>query len=215
MTTGTPAQETAQETRRGTLHDTSLAVWDIPTAAAGERFAVKIGAKSTAGCTMAGCRIDVLDGAGAVVASGRLGASHWPGTDGLHWAEVELDAPAEPGRAGFSACLDAGQVEPPHADATLAFSVSLVAAPEHTVTVKVTADGSPLEQAYVRLGPYRAITDATGLAAIKAAKGRYELVVWKTGYDAPVTPLAIGADAAVTVEACALPEDDPDSHWTA
>jgi hypothetical protein len=35
---------------------------------------------------------------------------------------------------------------------------------------------------------------ASGVAAVKLAKGRYELVVWKTGYDSPATPIIIDAD---------------------
>ena len=42
-------------------------------------------------------------------------------------------------------------------------------------------------------------TDASGTAAVKLAKGRYELVVWKSGYDAPVTPIAIETDAFAAV----------------
>jgi hypothetical protein len=207
MTADAPASET--------LHETSLAVWDIPTAAAGERFAVKIGAKSEAGYALAGYWIDVLDGTGAVVASGRLGAAPWPGTDALFWAEVELDAPAEPGAAGFSVRFDAGQLDEPHSGAALAFDVPVVARAEHNVTVKVTAGGASVQEAYVRLGPYRGVTDAGGVAAVKVAKGSYELVMWKAGYDAPTMPLAVEADATVAIDAKILPEDDPDSHWTA
>jgi hypothetical protein len=205
----------ADALEKQTLHETSLAVWDIPTAAAGERFAVKVGAKSEAGCALAGCGIDVLDGTGTVLASGRLGKLPWPGTDALFWAAVELDAPAEPGPAGFSMRFGAAQLDEPHRDAVLAFDVPVVARAEHTVTVNVAVGGAPVEQAYVRLGPYRGVTDAAGAAAIKVAKGRYELVVWKAGYDAPVMPLTIEADATVAIDAKILPEDDPDSHWTA
>src|SRR4029079_2333919 len=99
--------------------------------------------------------------------------------------------------------------------ATLVFNVPVVARPDHTVTVRVTADGKPVDQAYVRLGPYRGVTDAAGLAAIKAAKGTYDLVVWKTGYDTPIAPLLVEADATVAIDAKILPEDDPDAVWTA
>jgi len=205
----------ADALEKQTLHETSLAVWDIPTAAAGERFAVKIGVKSEAGCAMAGCRIDVLDDTGAVAASGQLGETPWPGTDALFWTEAELRAPATPGPAGFSVRFDATDAGEPHRSATLAFNVPVVAKPRHTLTVNVAADGRPLEAAIVRLGPYRAMTDAAGVATVKTANGRYELVVWKAGYDAPTVPLTIEADAAVQIDARALPEDDPDSHWTA
>jgi hypothetical protein len=196
-------------------HETSLAVWDIPTAAAGERFAVKIGVKSAAGCALAGCRIEVFDGAGVEAASGRLGETPWPGTNALFWTEAELRAPATPGPAGFSVRFDATDAGEPHRHAVAAFNVPVVARPEHSLTVTVVADGAPLPDAIVRLGPYRAMTDAAGVATVRAATGRYELVVWKAGYDAPVMPLTIEADAGVAIEAKAVPEDDPDSHWTA
>ena len=54
---------------------------------------------------------------------------------------------------------------------------------EHTLTVTVAAGGAPLADALVRLGPYRAPTDASGTAKVRLAKGHYELVVWKTGYE--------------------------------
>lgn len=215
MAADAAAREAVQTPPRETPHGTSLAVWDIPTPAAGERFVVKVGAKSEAGCGLAGCRIEVLESAGVVAASGRLGEKPWPGTDALFWTEIELGTPSQPGAAGFSVRFDADQLDEPHRDAILAFDVPVVARPEHTVTVKVLANGAPIGEAHVRLGPYRGVTDAAGIATIKAAKGRYELVVWKAGYDAPTMPLAIQADAAVTIDAKAVPEDDPDSHWTA
>jgi len=199
-----------------TLHEVSLAVWDItPTVATGERFAVKIGAKSSAGCAMGGCRIEVLDKAGAVAGSGRLGEAPWPGTDALFWAEVELRAPAEPGLITLAARVDTAAMDEPHEGASSPFSVSVVGKREHTLTVKVHAAGAPVEEAYVRLGAYRATTNAAGVATVTMAKGRYELVVWKAGYDTPVTPVMIEADAIVQIEARAVPEDDPDSRWTA
>ena len=87
---------TAETLEQDALHQSSLAVWDIPTPAAGERFAIKVGAKSSAGCALGDRRIEVIDGA-TVVAVGRLGDAPWPGTDALFWAEIELRAPDEPG----------------------------------------------------------------------------------------------------------------------
>jgi hypothetical protein len=211
--TGAPQTDAPDATRPP---EASLAVWDIaPAVAVGERFAVKVGAKSSAGCAMGGCRIEVLDQAGAVVGSGRLGEAPWPGTDALFWAELELRAPTEPGLITLKARIDTAAMDEPHEGASSPFSVSVVGRPEHTLTVKVHAAGAPVAEAYVRLGAYRAITDAAGVATVTMAKGRYELVVWKAGYDTPVTPLTIEADAVVQIEARARPEDDPDSHWTA
>jgi hypothetical protein len=91
----------------------------------------------------------------------------------------------------------------------------VVANPEHVLTVTVASDGVPLEEATIRLGPVRATTDRAGVATVKLAKGHYELVVWKAGYDIAPLPLGIEADTAVAVAAQALPEDDPDAIWTA
>jgi len=111
--------------------------------------------------------------------------------------------------------FDAGDLDEPHRDASSPFNVSVVARPDHTLTVKVASGGMPIEEACIRLGPYRATTDGSGQAAIKLAAGRYELVVWKAGFDMEPVPLAIHADASVDVEARALPQDDPDAVWTA
>ena len=133
-----------------------------------------------------------------MVASGHLGDAPWPGTDALFWAEIEL---ARAGRSRGSSRLRCASTRRNSTSriegASSPFNVSVVARPEHTLTVKVVADGVPVEEAIVRLGPYRATTDAAGVAAVKLAKGRYELVVWKAGYDAPPVPLTIDADAFV------------------
>jgi hypothetical protein len=191
-----------------TQHHTSLAVWDIPAAiAAGEHFAVKVGAKSSDGCALGGCRVEVLDQSGAVLAQGALGPSPWPGTDALFWSEIELCAPSAPGVVSLAVRCDDSAASP--------FSVAVVAAPEHVMTVTVMAGGNPVADAIVRAGPIRAMTDVAGNARLHLPKGRHELAVWKAGYDAPPTPVEIGADAAVAIEAVVLPEDDPDAIWTA
>ena len=191
-----------------TQHHTSLAVWDIPAAiAAGEHFAVKVGAKSSDGCALGGCRVEVLDQSGAVLAQGALGPSPWPGTDALFWSEIELCAPSAPGVVSLAVRCDDSAASP--------FSVAVVAAPEHVMTVTVMAGGNPVSDAIVRAGPIRAMTDAAGNARLHLPKGRHELAVWKAGYDAPPTPVEIRADAAVAIEAVVQPEDDPDAIWTA
>jgi hypothetical protein len=205
---------TADTIERDTLHQTSLAVWDIPTPAAGELFSIKVGAKSSIGCALGAQRIEVLDGE-AVVATAHLGDAPWPGTDALFWAEVELQAPDKPVLITLAVRFDVAELDEPHEGASSPFKVSVVAKPEHTLTVKVVADGVPVEDAIVRLGPVRGTTDASGMAAVKLAKGRYELVIWKAGYDAPVTPLTIDADAFAQIDVRAVPQADPDAVWTA
>ena len=207
---------TTDTQHRTSIASISIATWDIPAAiAAGEHFSVKVGAKSETGCALAGCGIEVLDEAGAVVARAALGATPWPGTDALFWSEVELCAPSAPGVVPLTARFAGTGLDQPHEDASARFSVAVVAAPEHVVTVTVAGADGPVAEAIVRAGPIRAMTDATGRARLHLAKGPHELVVWKTGYDAPVTPLSVEADAAVTVAAQALPEHNGDAVWTA
>jgi hypothetical protein len=197
------------------LPEISLAVWDVPLAvAAGERFSLKIGAKSSIGSALRDRMVEVLDDAGVMTAAGQLGLVPWSGTAGLFWTEVELGAPIAPGVAAFTVRLDGRELQPPHQNASTRFSLSIVARPEHILTVTVAASGVPLEQAHVRLGALHAVTDAAGRAEIRLAKGRYELNVYKVGFDTEPVPLMIETDAAVVIEARAQPADDPDAFWT-
>lgn len=196
-------------------HEVSLAVWDIPTATAGGRFRIKAGAKSSAGCALNGGRIEVLDGDGAVLAQAVLGDEPWPGTAALYWAKLELAAAGAPGTMALAVRFDGGGLEAPHQGASAALRVSVMAEPEHVLTVTVASGGMPVEEATIRLGAVRATTDGAGVATVELAKGHYQLVVWKAGYDIAPLPLAIEADAAVAVEARALPQHDPDAIWTA
>ena len=197
-------------------HRTSLAIWDIPsTAVAGERFTVKAGVKSSADCDLRGRRIEACDSAGAVVASGTLGAAPWPDTGALYWTELSLSAPAKPGMAALSVRFAAAGLAPPHRDAAAQFVVMVVPPPEHTVTIQVVAQqtAAPIGGAEIRLGPYRATTAASGSAAVRVPKGRFDLHIWKAGFDAAPRPVAVDGDAAVKVEAAILPDDNADRAW--
>ncbi len=108
---------TADTLEKDTLHQTSLAVWDIPTPAAGERFSIKVGAKSSAGCALGARRVEVLDGE-EIVAAVHLGDAPWPGTDALFWAEVELQAPDKPGLVTLAVRFDAAELDEPHEGAS-------------------------------------------------------------------------------------------------
>jgi hypothetical protein len=90
-----------------------------------------------------------------------------------------------------------------------------VARAEHTLMVTVAAEGAPLADALVRLGPYRAPTDAAGIARVRLAGGQYDLVVWKTGYEMTAMPIAVAADASIAVATQPVPEEDADARWTA
>ena len=65
----------------------------------------------------------------------------------------------------------------------------------------------------VRLGAYRAATGQSGSAEIMMPKGSYDLNVWKSGYDAPTTTVAIDADVTLEVAVTAVPEENPDAAW--
>src|SRR4051812_38819526 len=213
MTADAAAAESGTETAR---HETSLAVWDIPAAAAaGEHFTVKAGVKSQAAAKLGGGRIEVLDGAGRVVAAGVLGPEPWPGTDGLYWSEIELRAPQAAGLTQLSVRYDADSLDAPHESATQQFAVAVVPPPEHVLTVTVAADDGPLADAIVRAGPVRVTTDAEGRARLHLAKGAHQIAVWKMGYDSEPVPLTIEADAALAIAARPKPEDNPDAIWTA
>jgi hypothetical protein len=62
----------------------SVAIWDVASpVVVGERFTIKVGAKSAVSCGLDGATVEILDEAGTVVGSGRLGGTPWEGTCAL------------------------------------------------------------------------------------------------------------------------------------
>jgi hypothetical protein len=203
---------------RSCPHETSLAVWDIPSPVIrGKPFTLKVGVKSSAGCDLFGRRISVLNEAGDLLASTALGATPWPGTDALYWSELAVPAPNSEGLLTWAVQCDAAGLSPPHRDAIAQFSMAIVAPPEHHLTVKVIdeATGVGVANAQLRLGAFRAATAESGAAQLMLPTGAYDLTVWKPGYTSPVVAVRVDADAAieVAVAVAALPEDDPDAAW--
>jgi hypothetical protein len=197
-------------------YETSLAVWAIPSPVVTSRpLAIKVGAKSAAGCDLTGMPIAVRDAAGTVLAGGVLGNTPWPGTSSLYWTELTLIAPAEAGMFSWSVELAAADLALPHQGSSSRFSIAIVAPPEHRLTVKVVAQetASPVENAQVRLGAYRATTDGSGFAQLMVPKGAYDLNVWKSGCDAPTAPIVIDADRTVEIAIAPIPEENPDAVW--
>ena len=197
-------------------YEISLAVWAIPSpVVTGKLFAIKVGAKSAAGCDLKGMCIAVCDEAGAVLATDVLGDTPWPGTSALYWCELTLVAPAEAGMFSWSVKFDASGLALPHNGASSRFSIAIVRPPEHRLTVKVIEreTAAPIENAHLRLGAFRAATDGSGIAELMLPKGSYDLDVWKSGYEAPTTPIALNADLAVEVAIAAVPEENPDTAW--
>jgi hypothetical protein len=197
-------------------HATSLAVWGVPSPVVrGERFGIKVGAKSSSACALEGKPIEVSDQAGTVVARGNLGATPWPGTSALHWTELELTAPAQEGMAWWSASFAGTALDTPHEGASSRFSVAVVRQPEHRLTVEVLEKDSkaPIENVQIRLGAYAAATDPTGHAEVAMPKGTYDLTVWKVGYDAPGRIVDISGDTTIQIEAVVVPPENPDAPW--
>ncbi len=197
-------------------HVTSLAVWDCPSPVViGKTFRLKVGAQCSASCAaLKRSKLEIRDATDAMMATASLGATPWPGTSALYWAEVELTAPHVAGphswTVKFSAALNL-----PHDDATFSFSLIADRPPEHTVTVQVVDEqtGTPIEDAQLRLGAYRRATDATGLARFSVPKGQHELFFWRAGCEAPTRTIDVKGDAEIQIAAKVVPEANPDLYW--
>jgi len=198
-------------------HGTSLAVWDIPSPILkGERFAIKVGAKSAANAELKGLEVAVFDNNEKVAARGRLRDAPWPGTTALYWDELELPAPADEGLRKWSVRFAAEGLALPHDGTAAEFSAMVSRPPEHRLTVKVIEQKSkePIADVQVRLGPFRGTTDPAGIAEVMMPKGTYDLHVWKAAYESTDRPIEIKGDLSIEVEALFVPEEDPDNAWT-
>jgi hypothetical protein len=197
-------------------HATSLAVWSIPSPVVmGARFAIEVGAKSSAGIALAAEHVEVRDESGEVVARGYLGETLYPGTTALYWTSVELVAPAREGLRTWSVEFEPSEPDLPHERASTTFSVLVVRPPEHRLTVKVIEKdtSAPIAGARVRLGAYRAATGPLGLAEVDLPKGVYDLDIWKVGYEAPTRTVRLDNDMLIEIQAISVPEEDPDAMW--
>ena len=194
----------------------SLAVWDVPMpVVADERFAIKVGAKSASGHALAGCRVEVSDPAGAVVAIGTLGDAPFAGTEALYWAALEVPAPARQQRTDYAVRLILRPGEPAAEAVASRFSVAVAAKPEHKLHVKITErdTAAALGGVEIRLGSFHARTDRTGRAELRVCKGEYQLQLWRTAHIAPPTTITVDGDASVELTMVHVPEDHPDARW--
>jgi hypothetical protein len=190
-----------------------MAVWSVPSPVVMNRsFKVKVGVKCSAMCPLVGRLVEVCDETGARIGESRLSETPWPRTSALYVAEVELATPANEGLSSWSARFPANEPGLPHAEASATFSFRTARPPEHRVTFKVTEKDTkaPLENVDVRLGLYRASTDAQGVATLELPAGVYELDAWKSGYETLPMTVRVSKDLMVQVEAVFSPEKDPD-----
>jgi hypothetical protein len=193
----------------------SLAVWDVPMpVVAGEKFWIKVGAKSSSGLALAGRRVEVSDATGAVVASGMLGAAPLAGTEGLYWIALDVPAPREPRVAEYAV-----RFVPSVGDSTDAvasrFSVAAAGKATHTLTVAITERDTKeaLAGVEIRVGPFHARTDKAGRAELRVCAGSYQLELWRTAHIAPPQPLAIDGDKSIALTMTHVPEEHPDARW--
>jgi hypothetical protein len=184
-------------------HTTSVVVWDIPSAiVVGERFRMKVGIKCSSECELTNRDFAVFDHEGSQVARGTLRGDRWPGTTGLHVAEVELQAPAGEGLYTWSVKVPRSDVGIPHAEGSISFGVRVVGHPEYVVRVETVdkVSQTPVRGARVVMHPYRAVTDERGIAEVRVAKGAYKLFVSQTRYLTFGLPVEVGADMTARAE---------------
>ena len=194
----------------------SLAVWDVPMPViAGEKFSIKVGGKSASDRALAGCRIEVSDSSGAVVATAKLGETLWPETEALYWTTLDMRAQAGQQFSEYVVRLMRDPGEPAHEAVASRFSVAATAKPEHKLTVKVTEQttAAALGGVEIRLGSFRARTNAAGQAELHVCKGEYQLQLCRTAHIAPPKPINIEGDASVELTMVHVPEDHPDARW--
>jgi len=197
-------------------HDTSLAVWGVPSPIVmNHPFRIRVGATCTSGCDLRGKEIEVYDDTCGAIARAALGGTPWEGTRALYWTEVELIAPAATGPTTWSVRFTPAELPLPHGGASARFGFETVRPPQHSVKVRVVERdvGTPIEDAQVRLGVYFAHSNADGLATVAVPEGTYNLDVLKAAYEISSRELKVAGDVAVEVAVAAIPPENPDAYW--
>src|SRR5712692_679435 len=119
-------------TVRTIAHDTSLAVWGVPSPIVIDHpFRIHVGATCSAGCDLKGKEIQICDEIGASMARGKLGETPWDGTRGLYWTEVDLVAPAREGATSRSIRFAPTGLQLPHDGASARFGFETVKPPQY------------------------------------------------------------------------------------
>ncbi len=174
-----PAAEAAV-TMTVVAHRVAPVVWDVPEGVTpGARFTVRVGARCSAACPSAGWAITVRDATGTTLARAETGGATWPGTEGLHYAEIALAAPEEIGLFTWEAVVAAPGDGLPHEAGTRRFGVRTT--PPADATLRVAAidaeSGAPVEGVKVVVHPFSARTGSDGTACIALPSGRHRIFV--------------------------------------
>jgi hypothetical protein len=194
-------------------HAASVNVWGVPSAIpVGEFFGFKVGIKCSAGCNLAGRQVLVFDHEGAQIAAGTLRDAPWPDTSALYFAELRAKGPGETGDFPWRVETPESVTGVPHAAGSSKFAVKVVAPADHEVTVEAfdVERNAPIKGAHVLLHPYRALTDADGVAKVRVAKGTYKLFVSGFNYVAYESTIDVANNIAIRAELAVEPEGQED-----
>ena len=189
-------------------HTIRVLAWDIPTAVVvDEKFKLKIGIKCSSECRFANEGLGIEDFGiyahdGAELATGKVSGELWPGTNGLYFTEVELNAPASAGLYNWSVRCSGADAKIPHTEGTTSFGLRVVNPPEYLVSIETIDKESqmPLKGVRVVMHPYAAVSDENGIAQLRVAKGPYQLFVAQTSYLTLGLPVEVTADMSVNAE---------------
>jgi hypothetical protein len=197
------------------MHTMELTVWDVPpTAVAGERFAVSVGAKCSAGCALGGRALSVYDESGSRVGTVTLGHDVWPGTEALYFARIDVCAPLEAGSHQWEAKVAGCEAAAAHTGGSFPLTVRVVPVPDCEITVRAIdrETQTPIAGARVVMHPYRAVTDDNGIAKISVARGAYDILVSRSRYLPACTSTEAGVSASADmITIVALDAEQP---WT-
>jgi hypothetical protein len=189
-------------------HTIRVLAWDIPTAVVGgEKFKMKIGIKCSSECRFADEEIGIEDFGiyshdREALATGKISGELWPGTSGLYFTEVELNAPATAGLYNWNVKCPGTDGKIPHTEGTTGFGLRVVNPPECLVSIETIDKESqtPLKGVRVVMHPYAAVSDEYGIAQLRVAKGTYRLFVAQTSYLTFGLPVEVTADMNVKAE---------------
>jgi hypothetical protein len=197
--------------------ETSLAVWDIRSPVIiGESFRVKVGVKSSRACALKGATVELLDSTGERKGIGRLGDCPWEGTTALYWTEIEAAAPQKEGPACWSVRFAAANSNLPHDHALADFTFVASRPPDRKLIIRIfdRETRTPIDEAQVRLGCFRTVTNASGLAEVEIPDGCYEVKAWMVAHELCPTTIEVTEDMKLELEAVPVPEEEPGALWT-
>lgn len=183
-------------------HRITLNAWGVPSPVPqGETFKVSIGAKCSAGCSLAGLPLVIEDDNHRVV-YGHLGEAVLPQTNGVYWTEQELSSPEEETLHKWVIQCCTQELEIQHHAQPETFLCRTTKPSEHQVMIEVLDkyEQTPIAEAYVMLGLYKATTDANGVAVLEVPEGRQELYVTKDDFLSFQTSFVISKGIAIKAE---------------